>query len=598
MKSNVLIKYALLILCLTAMRAYTQNTDNEQVKRVKRAIFIFNVAEQTLYGDANTKSNFTIGVLGKDRTIIDLKSLAQKRKIKNKPVQVVGFNSVKDIENVDVIYTNYTNNFEVSYVLNKISSNSTLLITENYPYNSSMVNIVNVGSDFQYEINEMLMRRNNISAHSNLRDNAISSIEKWKQLFQDAENTIAQTKNKLSKAEDSVKLKDEEIEDQKQTIGVKENQIKNKNKSLAIQKNEIKELISISEFQKKKYSDKLVIEQELEQRIIKQIDSLNNQQEQIVLSNKQIDKQQEILTEQKLDIFDKEVKAKTINEKLNTQRTINYLLLALVLFAIILVLVLFKNYYATRRLNTILKQKNNTIYSQSFTLASKNKELEEFAYITSHDLKEPLATISGLIALLKDDYTDKLDEDAMLSMDFIDRSSERMRTQIDDLLAYSKLGKSEDRTEINCNDLLDEITQDIANAVTRFNAKITYTNLPVVLGSKVELRGVFQNLINNAIKFKKADVSPEVVVSFKTMVYGPQDKNYWQFEITDNGIGIAERHKDKIFSIFQRLHSREEYEGTGIGLSFCKKIVESLGGQIWFESKLHKGTTFFFTIPK
>ena len=598
MKPNVLIKYALMLLCLMGMQAYAQNTDNEQVKRLKRAIVVFNVAEQTLYGDTHTDSNFVIGVLGKDRTIIDLKSLAQKRQIKNKPVKVVSFSSVKDIVNVDVVYTNYDKNFDISYVLNKISSSNTLLITENYPYNSSMINIVNVGDDFQYEINEKLMRRSNITAHYNLRENAISSIEKWKQLFQNAENTLAETKDKLSEVESSVKDKDEEIKGQKQTIGDKENLLKNKNKSLANQKNEIKALLSLSELQNKKYSDKLIIESALEQRILKQVDSLKTKQEQIALSNNEIEKQHVILVKQREDILDKEVKAKAINEKLNTQRTINYLLLALVLFAVILVWVLLRNYYATKRLNTVLKEKNNTIYSQSFTLASKNKELEEFAYITSHDLKEPLATISGLIALLKDDYKEKLDDDAMMSMEFIDKSSERMRTQIDDLLAYSKLGKSKEKTEIDCNDLLDEITLDIANAITRFNAKVTHGNLPTVLGSKVELRGVFQNLINNAIKFKKADVDPEVVVSFKTVIYGPQNKNFWQFEVADNGIGISQKHKSKVFSIFQRLHSREEYEGTGIGLSFCKKIVESLGGQIWFESEMHKGTTFFFTIPK
>ena len=598
MKSNVLMKYALMLLCLMAMQAYAQNTDNEQVKRVKRAIVIFNVAEQTLYGDTHADPNFVIGVLGKDRTIIDLKSLAQKRQIKNKPVKVVSFSSVKDIENVDVVYTNYDKNFDISYVLNKISSSNTLLITENYPYNSSMINIVNVGNDFQYEINEKLMRRSNIAAHYNLRENAISSIEKWKQLFQNAENTLAETKDKLSEVEGSIKFKDEEIKGQKQVIGDKENLLKNKNKSLVNQENEIKELISLSELQKKKYSDKLIIESELEQRILKQVDSLKNKQEQIALSNSEIEKQNVILVKQREDILDKEVKAKVINKKLSTQRTINYLLLALVLFAVIMVWMILRNYYATKRLNTVLKEKNNTIYSQSFTLASKNKELEEFAYITSHDLKEPLATISGLIALLKDDYKEKLDDDAMMSMEFIDKSSERMRTQIDDLLEYSKLGKSKEKTEIDCNDLLGEITLDIANAITRFNAKVVYGNLPTVLGSKVELRGVFQNLINNAIKFKKADVDPKVVISFKTVIYGPQNKNFWQFEVTDNGIGISQKHKSKVFSIFQRLHSREEYEGTGIGLSFCKKIVESLGGQIWFESEVHKGTTFFFTIPK
>lgn len=598
MKSKSFIKHILILLVLVAAKGYAQEMPNEQVKRLKRAIFIFNVAEQTYYGDTNTNTNFIIGVLGKDRTIIDLRSLAQKRQIKNKPVQVIGFNSIKDIRDVDVVYTNSDKNFDVAYVLNKISGNNTLLITENYPYNSSMVNIVNVGDDFQYEINKNLMARNNISASSNLRSNAILSVEKWKQLFENSENKLAETQSELSKTQDSVKVGKEEIKSQKETITSKQNLIETKNKSLDYQKREIKELVSASEFQNKKYSEKLIIEKELEARILDQAEVLKHQQEKLDISNKAIQDQEVVLAKQQEDIVNKELKVNTINEKLGTQRTINYLLLALILLALVLAWILYRNYITTKRLNNILKQKNNTIYNQSFILASKNKELEEFAYITSHDLKEPLATISGLIALLKEDYKDNLDEDALMSMEFIDKSSERMRTQIDDLLEYSKLGKTKERSPIDCNALLDEITGDIANAVKRFNAKVDYQDLPIVSASKVELRGVFQNLINNAIKFKKVDTDPYVTITYKVLSYGPQEKEFWQFEITDNGIGIAEKHKNKIFSIFQRLHSREAYEGTGIGLSFCKKVVESLGGQIWFESEINKGTTFFFTVPK
>jgi signal transduction histidine kinase len=598
MKSKFLIKCFFIILGIVSVKGSAQETNNEQVKRVKRAIFIFNIAEQTYFGDTNTNSDFIIGVLGKDRAIIDLKSLANKRQIKNKQVKVVGFSSVKNIENVDVLYTNFNNNFDISYVLNKISGNNTLLITENYPFNSSMVNIVNVGEDFQYEINENIMARNNISAHSGLKKNAISSIEKWKQIFQSTEKKLVKTKVKLFKTIDSIKLKEQKLQFQKEAINVKENEIRAKEESITFQENEIKELISISEFQKKKYADKLIIERQLEQRIIKQIEALNKQQQQIAESNTEILEQKAVLAKQKEDLENTELKVNVVTKKLSAQRIINYLLLALVLVAIILGWVLYKNYYQTKRLNSILKQKNDMIYSQSFTLASKNKELEEFAYITSHDLKEPLATISGLISLLRDDYEDKLDDDALMSMDFIDQSSDRMRTQIDDLLEYSKLGKSKDKVSIDCNILLDEITFDISNAISRFNAKIIYEDLPTLFASKVEIRGVFQNLINNAIKFKRADVNPVVTITYKLLSYAPQNKAYWQFEIADNGIGIAEKHKHKIFSIFQRLHSREEYEGTGIGLSFCKKIVESLGGQIWFESEINKGTTFFFTIPK
>ncbi|WP_194768653.1 YfiR/HmsC family protein [Tamlana sp. I1] len=592
-------KYALLIVFLAwAFQITAQSPLNEQIKRVKRAIFIFNISEQIQYKDTNTNPNFIIGVLGKDRTIIDLKSLAQKRKIKNKPVLVVSFNSIKDITDVDVVYVNSNKNFDVNYILNKISGNNTLLITEDYPFNSSMVNIVNIGDDFQYEINESLQLSNNIIPSNSLKKEAISSIEKWKQLFQDTENKLQETTEELEIAKDDIKNKEANITNQKKTIKSINSKIVEQNDVLETQKSEINELISLAEFQKKKYSEKLTIEKQLEARILKQIDSLNRKQEHIRENNKTIALQNQTLKQQEADITAKTNKINTVNSKLNTQKTINYLLGLIILICLIAAILLYRNYTAIKFLNKDLQEKNNDIYNKSLEIASKNKELEEFAYLTSHDLKEPLTTISGLIDLLQDEYKDKLDEDALMSMAFISKSSNRMRNLIDSLLEYSRLGKASEKKTINCNTLIADITADLDHAIYRNKATINYADLPTVRASQVELTVLFQNLINNAIKFKKPDVSPIINISCTTTIPEHQTQVFWQFKITDNGIGIKNKHKDKIFAIFQRLHSRETYEGTGIGLAFCKKIVESLGGQIWFESTINEGTSFYFTIPK
>ncbi|GAB1855293.1 hypothetical protein MHTCC0001_01260 [Flavobacteriaceae bacterium MHTCC 0001] len=599
MGSRLIIKgiWVMVMVCF-CLNGHSQSTSNYQIKRLKRAIFIFNFAEHITYKDLNAQPDFIIGVLGKDRTVIDLKALAEKRHIKNKPVKVVAFESVKDITNVDVVYVNHDKNFDVNYILNKISGNNTLLITEDYPYNTSMINIINVGDGFQYEINEAIMARNNISAPFSLRQNAVSSADKWKQFFQNSESTLQKTKIQLEKTKNRVTIKNEEIKSkdkaiksQKEVIGIKQSTIETQNESLKEQQFEINELQLLSEFQEKKYSEKLVIERQLEEKILKQLNALNSQET-------QIKHQKKILEEQEAVIASKETKLAYINTKFNTQRTINYLLTGLILLALVSGGLFFKNYFHSKKLNRILKEKNNNIYSQSLELTSKNRELEEFAYITSHDLKEPLATISGLIALLKDDYKDKLDEDALMSMEFIDESSKRMTNLIESLLEYSRLGKTQNKTQIDCNVLLDEVTSDLSNSIQRHNAKVAYKDLPTIFASKVEIRTVFANLINNGVKFKKPNVAPYVRINCKTIISKYQDQELWQFEVADNGIGIAEKHKEKVFAIFQRLHSRETYEGTGIGLAFCKKIIESLGGQIWFESQLNHGTSFFFTIPK
>ncbi|KAB1066891.1 DUF4154 domain-containing protein [Tamlana haliotis] len=593
------LKYVFIFFFLSwAHQGFSQSNLNPQIKRVKRALFIFNVAEQIYYNDTNTNPNFTIGVLGKDRTLIDLKAQAQRRQIKNKPVHVLSFNSIKDITDVDVVYVHHDNNFNVDYILNKISGNNTLLITEDFPFHSSMVNIVNIGDDFQYEINEDLLTSNNLSASLSLKENAISSIEKWKQIFQDTEDKLEETQEALEIAQDNIKHKDEDISLQNETISTISSQVRAQKNSLNTQQSEINALINLSEFQKKKYSEKLKIEAALEARILKQIDSLNAKKGLIHDNNSKIADQAATLNAQKQEIDTKEEKIAHINTNLSTQKTVNYLLLALLILFLIAALLLYRNYRFIKFLNNDLQEKNNDIFNKSLEIASKNKELEEFAYITSHDLKEPLTTISGLIDLLQDDYKDQLDEDAIISMNFISKSSNRMRNLIDALLNYSRLGKAKNKSDIDCNALVSDILNDLDHAIHRNKAKINCKDLPTVRASQVELSVLFQNLINNAIKFKKPEVSPLINISCTTTVPEHQTQVFWQFEISDNGIGIKPKHKDKIFAIFQRLHSRETYEGTGIGLAFCKKIIESLGGQIWFESTINKGTTFFFTIPK
>ncbi|MDB2462743.1 YfiR/HmsC family protein [Algibacter sp.] len=611
MKRHIIKFLIFIFIAVFSLQGFSQNTENAQIKRLKRAITIFNFAEQVRYNDTNTNTDFVIGVLGKDRALIDLKSLSQKRKIKNKPVKVVNFNDVKAITDVDLIYVNSNKNFDIDYILDKISGNNTLLVTEDYPYNSSMINIINIGDGFQYEINETIIAYNNISPTFTLRKNAISSIEKWKQLFQTSEKKRQEAQVKLLESKDSIKHKNEdiqskesEIESQKAIINSKNSQLNTKDESLQIQQLEINELISLSEFQKKKYSEKLEIEKRLETLILRQIDSLKGQQVQIVASGDKIIDQQHILIKQEASILDKEAKTKHINDKLNTQLTINYLLAALLLLALVSGVLLYRNYITKNKLNRELRKKNDEISNKALALTSKNKELEEFTFIASHDLKEPLATISGLVNLLKEDNKDNLNEESKTMITFIDESSKRMRTLIDSLLEYSKLGKNQKKTPIYCNPLIKEIISDLSNVINRNKAEVTYQNLPIVNASVLELRIVFQNLINNAIKFKKPDVDPKVSVSYKIIKpehhITPEYKNkpFWQFQIQDNGIGIAEKQKAKIFAIFHRLHTREEYEASGIGLAFCKKIVESLGGKIWFESELNIGTTFYFTIPK
>ena len=223
-------------------------------------------------------------------------------------------------------------------------------------------------------------------------------------------------------------------------------------------------------------------------------------------------------------------------------------------------------------------------------LVQKNKELTQFAHTASHDLKEPLHTISSLLKLIEVKCQGKLDGQVTKLLGFISESTDRMNVLINDLLDYSTIGQGKEMNMVDCQKLLEVVQQDLEAKIKDTNTTIDVGELPKVKGYQTELRLLFQNLISNGIKFSKPGIAPKIRISVK-------EEDCWTFAIQDNGIGIADEHKDKIFSIFQRLHNKSEYEGTGIGLAHCKKIVDLHKGDLWVDSKPGEGSTFYFTIP-
>lgn len=223
-------------------------------------------------------------------------------------------------------------------------------------------------------------------------------------------------------------------------------------------------------------------------------------------------------------------------------------------------------------------------------LESKSKEMEQFAYIASHDLREPLLTIKSFAGLLDEEYGATFDDDGRIYINAIIKSINRMEALTRGLLDYSRLGQIKPMEMVDCNAVLNDVMADLNSLITKTGAEIMVDELPVINGHALELKLLFQNLLNNAIKFCKKDVAPKVQVSAIKIVNG------YRFSVEDNGIGISDKHHEKIFIIFQRLHNRDTYEGTGIGLAQCKKIVEMHNGIIWVESEVGRYSRFSFTI--
>lgn len=255
--------------------------------------------------------------------------------------------------------------------------------------------------------------------------------------------------------------------------------------------------------------------------------------------------------------------------------------------------VYFKDVTDKKQVESKLLELNQILLKQTNDLSISNKELEQFAYVASHDLQEPLRMVTSFLSQIEKKYGEILDEKGKQYIYYAVDGAKRMRQIILDLLEFSRIGRlSENLEEVDLNAIVQEIQTLYRKPIDEVSASIEFGDFPKILSYKTPIRQVLQNLISNALKYHSKNIPTIIKIEVK------EEDKFWQFAVKDNGIGINEEYHQKIFIIFQRLHNKDEYSGTGMGLAICKKIVENLGGKIWVEAEEGKGSTFYFTILK
>jgi PAS domain S-box-containing protein len=237
------------------------------------------------------------------------------------------------------------------------------------------------------------------------------------------------------------------------------------------------------------------------------------------------------------------------------------------------------------------KEAERAIAFQNEQLRRSNAELEQFAYVASHDLQEPLRMVASFTELLQDRYRDQLDDRAHKYIGYAVEGAKRMQSLVRDLLAYSRVSAAEKVLKpVDSGAVVAAVIERLSPLIRESGAAVRAHQLPIVMSDELELGQVFQNLISNAVKFR-ADRAPRIEIMAES------EDGMWRLSVSDNGIGIDAKFGERIFQMFQRLHERGKYEGSGIGLAIAKKIVERHGGRIWFVSSVGQGTTFHFTLP-
>ncbi len=316
---------------------------------------------------------------------------------------------------------------------------------------------------------------------------------------------------------------------------------------------------------------------------------IKSKERQIFIQDRYLKNQKKLIDQQKQILGGQK-------RELNNQGRINLLFIIIGVLAITFLGYVVKMAVNRRKLVERLKQKHKEVATKSNTLERQNKELEQFAYIASHDLQEPLHTITSFADFMIEDYSEKIDIEGKDNLKYIKQGCTRMEELIKSLLDYSRIGTQRKLKYIDSKELVYTIVQDFKILIKENEAEINFGSMPMIYAYPVELRMLFQNIISNAIKFKKKDNVPVIFIEGETLKSTLEFSHRWKFKISDNGIGIPNEHQAEIFEIFKRLHTRDSYEGTGIGLAHCKKIILFHHGEIWVNSTVGNGTTFNFTI--
>jgi signal transduction histidine kinase len=598
------VKYILIVflihLTFTTI-SIAQNIDRSKVV----SAYIYNFAKNVYWQNEEQISEFHFHIVGNDKEIInEMKTMSQTKTLRNKPIKITNSNGLNNTDGIHLIFITFESKDKLTDIYNAVEGKNILIVTDRCSNkNNIMINFIeSEDGSLLFEINKSNIIGQNIMIMPDIillggnevdvtalyyeGQNTLRGLQKQIESLEYSNNQLKEIQSKvkleLKSNQDSLLVLLSKINNQQSVLdkqilllNKREKEIEKQNKEIAENQNHFSVLISKIEIQ--------------DSEITKRQEILENQEKEIAAKKKKIEEQTNTLKNQDLTI--------------NRQRNIMFLLIIIVILVVALVLAIYKSYRNKQKMNRELEIKvqertnelrilnaelEERVAQRTAQLVAINKELESFSYSISHDLRAPLRAIYGFSQILSTRHKESLNTEGKQYIDYVVAASVRMEQLINDLLNFSRLGrKSIELHPVDLNEISKEMQIAFKQRIEEIKAELYIAdNLPVINGDKSLCRQIFINLIGNAITYRRKETQLLIKITYE------ETKKHHIIKVADNGIGIKKEYWEKIFNIFQRLHSDEEYPGTGIGLATVKKSVELMNGEISIDSVFGEGSTF------
>lgn len=596
MKLSLLAKKLTLLFLLTiGSQLYCQENETELKQR---ALFLINVSSSFKWDKAMKKGEFVFGIYKDKPLFLAVSELAKTRLVNGIKIKPKLLSKTSQVKEVDLVFADRNRGDIAFQILKEISSSHTLFVGENFKFQECHINLLLINSEFVYEINKNRLYNSGFTIPNQLKIESVESSSKWYSLYEQSSKNLTKQKKYNILLQEEILKKEGKIKD----LSITKDSLSREVQLLLASKQKITTELGLKTLESQRLKNKIEAqkskitilknnEESYRVKISLQIDSLNSLKHEIRNQEKILVKIKAINEKSREKIQTQQNSIKSKNTQISRQNYLLFFIVTILVFSLLIALLLLRSNRLKKRNNLLLTQKNKQI-------EQRKMEMEQFAYAASHDLAAPVNTILGFSLLLLEKGKEYLDEKDLLFLKEITNSSERMKELIKDLLEFAQIGQDGEKESFYLEPLLDEIKVDLHSAIKDTTAQLNVhiPNDTKIRARKTEIRRLLQNLIVNAIKFKTDDESPIITVNCIQVVASHKRKT--TVTIADNGIGIEDEFKEKIFNVFSRLHSEEEYEGTGIGLAQCKKIVQRHSGKIWVEDNPSGGSIFTFTVEE